>query len=184
MNGRFLAIDPSTKSVAYSVFNEKGEILEYGKIEESFFRFVSKNYLYQLIIDKKINEVFIEGQFSKADVGVTQSSVGISYLIGAIFQFCYSHKIPATIIQPYKWQSFLFFHENASSYRKSFFLNQSQNISRGRLKQLSCNLASNLIQKKINDNDIADSICLAIYCNKVIVNNRNISKKEFRAKVV
>jgi hypothetical protein len=186
----FLAIDPSVRAIAYTVFNEK-EILLTGKIYANLYSLVKQNVLSDLVKKHNINGgIFIETQYSIGTSKIPDSSfienldgghgnIRIAEIIGAVYQFCANRNIPFFGIKPYKWQSQLISPERkiGNNYRNN------PNFTRSFIKKMSIKHATEIFQKHILDSDMADSVCIADYAMRFLLRNiKTKQKKEAKIK--
>lgn len=143
-----VALDESTKSTGYAIFNNK-ELIRYGAIQET-----SKNVLERVdnilneiknILDKyKPNIVIIE------NVQITMSAPTAKTLMGlqfAIELLCYKEGIECTSYRTAHW-------------RKVLGLSNSPKLKREDKKQEALDYVQNKYNIKENIDDISDAICI------------------------
>lgn len=180
----YLSIDPSTRSIAYAVFNEN-EVLMVGKVNTNLYSLVKEKILENLVKEHDINGIFVETQYGFHSPSQNEDenksnqdgNIRIAEITGAIYQFCADRDMVFSGIKPYKWQTAILkrFSLACNNYR-DLRNNECNNLlSRKETKRISTDFASSVIGKHILDNDMADAVCIAVYSQFLI--NKGFIKK-------
>jgi len=148
-----VGVDTSTKMPAYCITDLLGSEYNYGKMTleplTSWFE-----------LFKTANIAYIEGQYAGIN---PHSLITLSRASGMLLACAKLVGIEAEIIYPSVWQSYM--------------LKVRHHFTRDTLKKISKENASDLVGKKIKDNDISDAIMIAEFARRKILAKLDNGKK-------
>ena len=159
MESYYLGVDPSTKSTGYGVFNQLGELVDYGVItpkkgrpnlrpeEEMYIQYLALKELIEKYMPK---QVVCEDQFMKTNVDTLKK---LSRVTGNVLLISAQHGIPVELVYPSSWRKV--FHGTGKA-KKEDTINKVNGLFELGLKK--------------KDNDIADAIGIAAYALQMSVN--------------
>lgn len=150
MSNKILALDSSTTSTGYSVF-ENDSLVSYGVIDLKSIENTEKR------ITKMINSIYALCTDVKPDVVVTELTVvvrnaqaqrNLTIILGAVFGFCCAHNIRYSSLRPTEWRKLI------SEEKKPRKREELKIWSKRKVEEL-------FDVRKIND-DISDAILLGL----------------------
>ena len=141
-----LACDPSTRYCAFALYDENGRLRNTYKVKSSFNSLTSffKKF-------RRKNIIFaVEDQYLNLNVKTLMKLVEIRTTLTTLAKVY--NNAECLIIPPQKWQTTML------GYRKA---------KREQRKALSCMVASEIAKKPIDDDNIADAVCIGEYVKRI-----------------
>ena len=148
-----LSCDPGTKTCAFALY-ENGKLVTTYKIKSTFDKL--KKFFSSLNLNDYV--FAIEDQYLNLNVKTLKSLVEIRATVLTLAKIHNATK--CLVIPPQKWQMVM--------------LGVNIKAKREQRKIVSCMVASSIAKQKIQDNDIADAICIGDYVNRKSVTQLSI----------
>jgi Holliday junction resolvasome RuvABC endonuclease subunit len=172
-SGRFLAIDSSSKSLAFSIFdkNDKTMLISAGKIDfpaDMAQRLKTINIAIESIFDRygPIDHVVIEQTIY---IQSPQTSRILSYVVGHIWGKCLEKSPDVRDVEVMKWKSYIGY-KNVSkaeklAWEKEFGITEAKKIAAKERKERTGKIIKQKIKgiDDISDYDIIDAVAIGIW---------------------